>query len=57
MILAKGNKNKTNDDYKPIEVKSVFPKKRQQVMNLNGWGFADSYFIYRKGELTFTGVR
>lgn len=44
-------------DYTPTEVKSVFLKKRQETMNLNGWGFTDSIFAVKNGELTFTGSR
>lgn len=45
------------DDYRPTEVKSVFHKRRQETLNLNGWGFTDSIFVYNKGQLTFTGER
>lgn len=49
----------TVDDQKknPIEVKSVFPKRRQEVLNVNGWGFSDSYFTYEEGLLKFKGSR
>jgi hypothetical protein len=41
----------------PIEMKSVIPKKRDEVLNMNGWGFKDSYFTTKNGILTFTGNR
>lgn len=41
----------------PISVKSVFPKRRQEVLNINGWGFADSYFTCEGGLLKFKGSR
>lgn len=57
MITQDQKKNKKDDDYKPIEVKSVFLKKRQETMNLYGWGFTDSVFALQNGQLTFTGSR
>lgn len=41
----------------PMEVKSVIPKKRDEVLNMNGWGFKDSYFTTKNGILTFSGNR
>ncbi len=49
------NLNEQSEKF-PIEVKSVFPKRRQDVLNLNGWGYADSYFTYENG-LKFKGTR
>lgn len=46
-----------NDTKYPIQVKSVFPKRRQEVLNLNGWGFSDSYFTCEEGMLKFKGSR
>lgn len=57
MITEEQNKKKVAEDYTPTEVKSVFLKRRQETMNLNGWGFTDSVFAYEKGQLTFTGNR
>lgn len=37
--------------------KCILPKRRQENLNCNGWGFADSSFALQKGELTFTGNR
>lgn len=51
------NKKKYSDDFIPTEVESVFRKRRQETLNLNGWGFTDSIFFYQKGQLTFTGQR
>jgi hypothetical protein len=53
--LEKYKKNAS--DFIPTEVKSVFLKRRQDTMNLNGWGFTDSIFTYQKGQLVFTGER
>jgi hypothetical protein len=56
--LEKNKKNsKFKDDFIPTEIKSVFAKRRQESMNLNGWGFTDSTFTYRDGQLIFTGER
>lgn len=41
----------------PINVKNVFPKHRQQVLNENGWGFRDCYFTFDKDCLVFKGER
>lgn len=57
MITEEQNKSKIAADYTPTEVKSVFLKKRQETMNLNGWGFTDSIFALENGQLTFTGNR
>lgn len=57
MLTQKDNKIARKGDYTPIEVESVFRKKRQETMNLNGWGFTDSIFTYDKGVLSFTGNR
>lgn len=57
MITEEPNKRKVAEDYTPTEVKSVFLKKRQETMNLNGWGFTDSAFTYQNGQLNFSGTR
>lgn len=57
MITEDLKKFQRPDDYRPTEVKSVFNKRRQDTLNLNGWGFTDSIFVYNKGQLTFTGER
>lgn len=57
MITEEPNKRRVAEDYTPTEVKSVFPKRRQDTMNLNGWGFTDSIFLYDKDQLIFTGKR
>lgn len=41
----------------PMEIKSIIPKKRDEVLNMNGWGFKDSYFTTKNGILYFTGNR
>jgi hypothetical protein len=53
-LITKGEENKRKF---PIQVKSVFPKRRQDVLNLNGWGFSDSYFTCEGGLLKFKGSR
>jgi hypothetical protein len=53
-LISKDEKNRRKF---PIQVKSVFPKRRQDVLNLNGWGFADSYFTFEGGLLKFKGSR
>jgi hypothetical protein len=57
MITEEPNKFAVKRDYTITEVKSVFPKKRQETLNLNGWGFTDSIFAYQNGQLMFTGNR
>lgn len=57
MITEDPKRLQRPDDYRPTEVKSVFNKRRQDTLNLNGWGFTDSIFVYNKGQLTFTGER
>lgn len=54
---VKIKRRKEDDDFIPTEVKSVFPKRRQDLLNTNGWGFADSVFLYKKDQLIFTGNR
>ena len=50
-------KNSKESEKFPINVKSVIPKKRDEVLNMNGWGFKDSYFTTRNGILMFSGKR
>lgn len=40
-----------------IAVKSVIPKKRQELLKWNGWGYQDSRFIVKNGIVHFTGRR
>lgn len=40
-----------------IVVKSVIPKKRQELLKWNGWGYQDSRFIVKNGIVWFTGQR
>ncbi|XP_055586709.1 alkyldihydroxyacetonephosphate synthase [Uranotaenia lowii] len=40
-----------------IEIASAIPKKRQQLLKWNGWGYKDSRFEYTNGMLIFTGDR
>lgn len=56
-ILVNNKNRRKKREVFPIEVKGVFPKRRQEVLNLNGWGFLDSYFTTEKGQLTFVGNR
>uniref|UniRef100_A0A4X1UIV5 Alkylglycerone-phosphate synthase n=2 Tax=Sus scrofa TaxID=9823 RepID=A0A4X1UIV5_PIG len=36
----------------------IIPKKRQEVMKWNGWGYNDSKFFFnKKGQVEFTGKR
>lgn len=57
MLIEEQDKRKKATDYTPIEVQSVFRKRRQETMNVNGWGYTDSIFNYVKGQLIFTGNR
>lgn len=41
----------------PIIVKSVIPRHRHQLLKWNGWGYNDSKFVVRNGEVVFTGKR
>ena len=50
-------KNSKKSDKFPINVKSVIPKKRDEALNINGWGFKDSYFTMKTGILNFSGKR
>ena len=54
---SKNMKNSKEIAKFPIKVKSVIPKKRDEILNMNGWGFKDSYFTTKNGILTFTGNR
>ncbi|XP_065340541.1 alkyldihydroxyacetonephosphate synthase, peroxisomal [Cloeon dipterum] len=36
---------------------SAIPKRRQELLKWNGWGYADSKFAVRKGVIWFTGNR
>lgn len=56
-MIAEKNQRNHVEDYRPTEVKSVFLKRRQDRLNINGWGFTDSRFTCRDGQLTFTGNR
>nr|XP_023657471.1 alkyldihydroxyacetonephosphate synthase, peroxisomal-like isoform X2 [Paramormyrops kingsleyae] len=41
----------------PVRAKTV-PKRRQEVMKWNGWGYSDSRFLFnKKGQAEFTGRR
>ncbi|KAJ8012732.1 hypothetical protein DPEC_G00045940 [Dallia pectoralis] len=38
--------------------KGTVPKKRQEIMKWNGWGYSDSKFLFnKKGQAEFTGKR
>ncbi|XP_055616526.1 alkyldihydroxyacetonephosphate synthase [Toxorhynchites rutilus septentrionalis] len=39
------------------EIVSAIPKKRQDLLKWNGWGYKDSRFEYENGTLMFTGSR
>lgn len=39
------------------EIKSVIPKKRQELLKWDGWGYKDSYFTYENGQMVFKGDR
>lgn len=56
-IMITKKLNNPTGDYAPIQVKSVFPKNRLEVLKMTGWGFNDSMFLCKNGELTFTGNR
>lgn len=53
---SKDNENKKAIKF-PINVKNVFPKHRQQVLNENGWGFRDCYFTFENDYLVLKGGR
>uniref|UniRef100_A0ACB8G0F0 Uncharacterized protein n=1 Tax=Sphaerodactylus townsendi TaxID=933632 RepID=A0ACB8G0F0_9SAUR len=37
---------------------STFPKRRQEILKWNGWGYSDSKFLFnKKGQAEFTGKR
>ncbi|CRK94929.1 CLUMA_CG008420, isoform A [Clunio marinus] len=57
MLTEEQDKKKALADYTPTKVESVFRKHRQETLNLNGWGYTDSIFLYDKGKLIFTGNR
>lgn len=48
---------KNEEDLYPIKVKTEIPKRRQEVLNVTGWGFKDSKFEYKNETLRFTGNR
>lgn len=40
-----------------INVKSVIPKRRQELLKWNGWGYKDSEFVIKDDQVRFTGKR
>ncbi|CAG9824150.1 unnamed protein product [Phaedon cochleariae] len=48
-----------NSDSAPIIVKSAIPRKRQDLLKWDGWGYKDSQFLIKPGvsEVRFTGKR
>nr|XP_022908678.1 alkyldihydroxyacetonephosphate synthase, peroxisomal-like [Onthophagus taurus] len=40
-----------------IIVRSVIPKRRQDLLKWNGWGYKDSKFVVKDDVLHFTGDR
>ncbi|CAH0564681.1 unnamed protein product [Brassicogethes aeneus] len=46
-----------NENLSPIHVESAIPKDRQELLKWNGWGYNDSKFVYKNGEVYFTGKR
>lgn len=46
-------------DRKVVEVKSVFPKRRQDIFSENSWGYKDCYYFYNEKDkvLSFRGAR
>ncbi|CAK1596460.1 unnamed protein product [Parnassius mnemosyne] len=53
----KNNKNSVFDIDTIIKVKSVIPRKRQDLLKWYGWGYKDSMFKLHEGKATFTGNR
>ncbi|GJQ82270.1 hypothetical protein Trydic_g19468 [Trypoxylus dichotomus] len=48
---------KNTDRQSEINVRSVIPKKRQELLKWNGWGYKDSQFVVKDAMLYFTGDR
>lgn len=48
-------KNKLQDH--KLNVKSAIPKKRQDLLKWNGWGYQDSGFVAKEGVIHFIGKR
>lgn len=40
-----------------VDVQSVIPKRRQDLLKWNGWGYNDSKFVIKDGIVHFTGNR
>ncbi|RXG52385.1 Alkyldihydroxyacetonephosphate synthase, peroxisomal, partial [Armadillidium vulgare] len=52
--------NKHSNNYNFERVKSFLPRKRQELLKWNGWGYNDSKFVVHRGKdyyATFTGDR
>lgn len=57
MLTSDPKKLQKAGDTNPEMKKGILLKRRQENLNCNGWGFADSTFALQGGELTFTGSR
>ncbi|MBN3326434.1 ADAS protein, partial [Atractosteus spatula] len=55
-VLANACKGEAADT-KPEKTRKI-PKRRQEIMKWNGWGYSDSRFLFnKKGQAEFTGKR
>lgn len=53
-----GSNNSTVLDKTAVkEIKSVVPKKRQELLKWYGWGYQDSFFSYDNEQIVFNGTR
>ncbi|XP_013171910.1 PREDICTED: alkyldihydroxyacetonephosphate synthase [Papilio xuthus] len=56
-LIDKNNTKSVSDSETIIKVKSVIPRKRQELLKWYGWGYKDSMFKLEDGHATFTGNR
>ncbi|XP_013143156.1 PREDICTED: alkyldihydroxyacetonephosphate synthase [Papilio polytes] len=56
-LIDKNNSKSVSDSETIIKVKSVIPRKRQELLKWYGWGYKDSMFKLEQGQAMFTGNR
>ncbi|KPJ12676.1 Alkyldihydroxyacetonephosphate synthase [Papilio machaon] len=56
-LIDKNNTKSVSDSETTIKVKSVIPRKRQELLKWYGWGYKDSMFKLEDGNAIFTGNR